>query len=65
MLEDRKILVTGATVHIAGPIAENFANHNEVWCAARFSDPNRKKELKVQGIKPRACCASRTLRCAI
>src|SRR4030081_2732310 len=50
MLRDRKILVTGATGQIAGPIAENFANDNEVWCAARFSDPNRKAELEAMGI---------------
>lgn len=51
MLEDRKILVTGATGQIAGPIAENFAKDNEVWCAARFSDPKRKAELEEMGIK--------------
>jgi nucleoside-diphosphate-sugar epimerase len=51
MLQDRKILVTGATGQIAGPIAENFSRDNEVWCAARFSDPNRKAELEAMGIK--------------
>ena len=51
MLQDRKILVTGATGQIAGPIAENFANDNEVWCAARFSDPKRKAELEAMRIK--------------
>jgi nucleoside-diphosphate-sugar epimerase len=51
MLADRKILVTGATGQIAGPIAENLAENNEVWCAARFSDPNRKKELEALGVK--------------
>ncbi len=51
MLQDRKILVTGATGQIAGPIAENFATDNEVWCAARFSDANRKRELEAMGIK--------------
>ena len=51
MLQDRKILVTGATGQIAGPIAENFAKDNEVWCAARFSDPNRKAELEEIGVK--------------
>jgi nucleoside-diphosphate-sugar epimerase len=51
MLEDRKILVTGATGQIAGPIAENFAKNNEVWCAARFSDPSRKAQLEAIGIK--------------
>ena len=51
MLQDRKILVTGATGQIAGPIAENFANDNEVWVAARFSDPNRKTQLESMGVK--------------
>ncbi|HET6735697.1 NAD-dependent epimerase/dehydratase family protein [Mycobacterium sp.] len=51
MLEDRKILVTGATGQIAGPIAEDFVKNNEVWCAARFSDPARKAELEALGIK--------------
>lgn len=51
MLEGRKILVTGATGQIAGPIAENFATDNEVWCAARFSEPRRKKELEASGVK--------------
>jgi nucleoside-diphosphate-sugar epimerase len=51
MLQDRKILVTGATGQIAGPIAENFATNNEVWCAARFSNPERKSELEALGIK--------------
>ena len=30
MLQGQKILVTGATGQIAGPIAENFATDNEV-----------------------------------
>lgn len=51
MLHDRKILVTGATGQIAGPIAENFAKDNEVWAAARFTDPERKSELEALGIK--------------
>jgi nucleoside-diphosphate-sugar epimerase len=51
MLEDRKILVTGATGQIAGPIAEDFAKNNEVWCAARFTNPDRKAELEALGIK--------------
>jgi nucleoside-diphosphate-sugar epimerase len=51
MLQDRRILVTGATGQIAGPIAENFAKDNEVWVAARFSNPQRKAELEAIGIK--------------
>ncbi|MCV7116704.1 NAD(P)-dependent oxidoreductase [Mycobacterium nebraskense] len=47
MLQDRKILVTGGTGQIAGPIAEDFAKHNEVWIAARFSNPDRRAELEV------------------
>jgi nucleoside-diphosphate-sugar epimerase len=51
MLEDQKVLITGATGQIAGPIAEDFAKNNEVWCAARFSNPDRKAELEALGIK--------------
>jgi len=51
MPKDKKVLVTGATGQIAGPIAENFSQNNEVWCAARFSDPARKAELEALGIK--------------
>ncbi|MDT3442222.1 MULTISPECIES: NAD(P)-dependent oxidoreductase [unclassified Pseudofrankia] len=51
MPEGKKILVTGATGQIAGPIAENFAQNNEVWCAARFSNPARRAELEAMGIK--------------
>ena len=51
MLQDKKVLVTGGTGQIAGPIAEDFARQNEVWCAARFSDPVRKAELEGMGVK--------------
>jgi nucleoside-diphosphate-sugar epimerase len=51
MPHDRKILVTGATGQIAGPIAENIAKENEVWVAARFSSAQRKAELEAIGIK--------------
>jgi nucleoside-diphosphate-sugar epimerase len=50
VLEGKKILVTGGTGQIAGPVAEGFAQDNEVWCAARFSDPARKAELEAIGI---------------
>ena len=49
--KNRKILVTGGTGQIAGPIAEDFARHNEVWIAARFSNPDRKAQLEALGIK--------------
>jgi len=51
MLSDKKVLVTGATGQIARPIAEHLAGDNEVWCAARFTHPERKAEIEALGIK--------------
>jgi nucleoside-diphosphate-sugar epimerase len=51
MLAGKKILVTGGTGQIAGPIVEDFARENETWCAARFSDPARKAELEALGVR--------------
>ncbi|MFT5481666.1 MAG: nucleoside-diphosphate-sugar epimerase [Halieaceae bacterium] len=50
MLKNQKILVTGATGQVARPIAEQLNEHNEIWAAARFSDPQAKVELEAQGI---------------
>ena len=50
MLQNQRILVTGATGQVARPIAEQLNRDNEVWAAARFSDPNAKQELEAQGI---------------
>jgi nucleoside-diphosphate-sugar epimerase len=50
MLEGVKVLVTGATGQVARPIAEQLNANNEVWAAARFSDPTAKEELEAQGI---------------
>ena len=50
MLENQKILVTGATGQVARPIAQQLNANNEVWAAARFSDPEAKAELEAQGI---------------
>jgi UDP-glucuronate 4-epimerase len=51
MLSDRKILVTGATGQIGRPVAEKLVADNEVWCAARFSDPALRREIEKLGIK--------------
>ena len=51
MLEGHRVLVTGATGQVARPLAETLASHNEVWAAARFSDPEAKKELEARGIR--------------
>lgn len=50
MLENQRILVTGATGQVARPIAQQLNANNEVWAAARFSDPKAKEELEAQGI---------------
>jgi nucleoside-diphosphate-sugar epimerase len=50
MLEGQRILVTGATGQVARPIAEQLNARNEVWAAARFSDPDAKRELEEQGV---------------
>lgn len=51
MLENVRVLVTGATGQVARPIAEALNKNNEVWAAARFSDPEAKAALEAQGIK--------------
>jgi len=51
MLKGQKILVTGATGQVARPIVEELNKNNEVWAAARFSDPQAKAELEAQGIQ--------------
>ena len=50
MLENQRILVTGATGQVARPIAEQLNANNEVWAAARFSDPAAKEALEALGI---------------
>jgi UDP-glucuronate 4-epimerase len=52
VLQNEKILITGATGKIAYPIARELAKHNEVWGAARFSKPGDRDKLIAAGIKP-------------
>jgi nucleoside-diphosphate-sugar epimerase len=52
MLNNQKILVTGATGKIAFPIARSLAKHNEVWGAARFSRSGDRDKLTAAGIRP-------------
>ncbi len=49
-LTDAKILFTGATGQVGRPLAEALAAGNEVWCAARFSDPAVRGQLEGRGI---------------
>lgn len=50
MLNNQRILVTGATGQVGRPVAEQLAATNEVWAAARFSDADAKAALEAQGI---------------
>jgi nucleoside-diphosphate-sugar epimerase len=54
MLEGQKILITGATGRVAFPIARALAAHNEVWGAARFTDPASQSRLEAVGVRPLA-----------
>lgn len=46
-----KILITGATGQVATPIALAFAADNEVWGAARFTDPAARERLEQAGVR--------------
>jgi len=50
-MRDQKILVTGPTGQVAGPVATSLAGDNEVWGIARFGDEAKKKELEAGGVK--------------
>jgi nucleoside-diphosphate-sugar epimerase len=52
MLNNEKILVTGATGKIAFPIARALARHNEVWGTARLRKPGDLEKLSAAGIRP-------------
>ncbi|MFE6982782.1 NAD-dependent epimerase/dehydratase family protein [Streptomyces griseus] len=53
MPTDGKILITGATGLVARTAAETLAQHNEVWCLGRFSDPETEHRLRDRGILTR------------
>jgi nucleoside-diphosphate-sugar epimerase len=52
VLDGEKILITGATGKIALPIARALAKRNDVWGAARFSNPKDRDKLTSAGIRP-------------
>lgn len=48
-----KILVTGVTGWVAGPLAASLAAQgNEVYGAARFKDPDQRTTVEAQGVTP-------------
>src|SRR5947199_360209 len=50
MLSSEKILVTGVNGMVAFPLAAHLARDNEVWGAARFSDPQSRRRADAAGI---------------
>ena len=51
MLQNQRILITGATGKIAFPIARALSERNEVWGAARLRNPGDRDTLAAAGIR--------------
>lgn len=51
VLSGAKILVTGATGRVAGPVAHRLAVDNEVWCLARFGNAQARADLEAAGMR--------------
>jgi UDP-glucuronate 4-epimerase len=49
-LRGKKILITGATGLVAGPVATELARDNDVWCLGRFGKPDSEKALQDKGV---------------
>lgn len=47
----RKVLITGGTGMVAGPVVERLAAEDEVWCLARFTDPTAQARLEELGVR--------------
>jgi UDP-glucuronate 4-epimerase len=50
-LKGNKIVVTGVTGQVARPLALSLAQDNEVYGAARFTDPEARAELEAAGVQ--------------
>jgi UDP-glucuronate 4-epimerase len=50
MISGAKILVTGVTGTVAGPVARALAGDNDVWGVARFSDADARRDLEDAGV---------------
>ncbi|MEV6941492.1 NAD(P)-dependent oxidoreductase [Streptomyces sp. NPDC051172] len=50
-MNGKKILVTGATGQVAGPVAKTLAQGNEVWALGRFGSPGAEEDLTRHGIR--------------
>ena len=49
-MKGKKILVTGPTGQVAFPLSCALAGDNDVWGAARFSDPSKREALEAAGV---------------
>ncbi len=49
-LQQQRILITGATGQVGGPVARQLATHNTVVAIARFGDAAAKADLVANGI---------------
>lgn len=50
-MKGKKILLTGPAGQIAFPLAEELAQHNEVWGIARFSEPGSQERCEKAGVR--------------
>src|SRR3954454_22732809 len=50
-LDGKKIVVTGVTGQVAGPVATALAKNNEVYGAARFTNADAKSALEADGVQ--------------
>ncbi len=51
VLAGQKVLITGATGQVAGPVTVSLAAANEVWATARFKDADKRQQLEERGIR--------------
>ena len=53
-MEGKKILITGCAGQVALPMTRHFAQNNEVWGLARFSQPGSRDQVEAAGAIPHA-----------
>ena len=56
------LLITGPAGQIAFPLAEELAQHNEVWGIARFSEPGSQERCEKVGVHTVVCDLAKALR---
>ena len=54
-MRGKKLLITGPAGQIAFPLAEELAQHNEVWGIARFSEPGSQERCEKVGVRTVVC----------